>query len=108
MIQELNSLDDFNNAVGNTNTGLVVIDFYGKWCAPCKAIAPKFAFLSEKYKNVGFYSIDSGQSSMEQIVTACEINVLPTFCFFKNGRFMFKMEGADAAKLENLIKLNNV
>jgi thioredoxin 1 len=106
MVQEIKNLDDFTSSVGNENTGLIVIDFYADWCGPCKMIAPKYAKLAEKYQNVQFYKLNSDNGDTANVVTACEITSLPTFCFFKGGKYVTKLIGANDAKLEKILMDN--
>jgi thioredoxin 1 len=106
MVNEIKNLQDFTQAVGNNETGLVVIDFYGQWCPPCKMIAPKFVKISEKYPNVGFYKLDVDIPDVNKIVEACAISSLPTFCFFDKGVYLTRIIGADDIQIENIIKQN--
>ncbi|XWV24715.1 thioredoxin-like protein [Tupanvirus deep ocean] len=110
MVNEIKNLQDFTQAV-NDKVGLVVIDFYGDWCPPCKMIAPKFAKLAEKYPTVGFYKLNSDTPDVGKIVAACEVSALPTFCFFVNGKYITRVVGANDVQLENaiieIIKNNN-
>ena len=106
MVKEIKNLQDFAQAVGNTETGLVIIDFYGQWCPPCKMIAPKYVTLSEKYPDVGFYKLDVDLPDVRQIATTCEIRSLPTFCFFRGGIYFTRMIGANDVQLEVMINQN--
>ncbi|XWV25957.1 thioredoxin-like protein [Tupanvirus soda lake] len=102
MVTEIKNLQDFTQAV-NEKTGIVVIDFYGDWCPPCKMIAPKFAKLAEKYPNVSFYKLNSDAPDVGKIVSACEVSALPTFCFFIDGKYITRVVGANDVQLENVI-----
>ncbi len=37
--------------------GLVILDFWATWCAPCKKALPKMSKLHEKYENVNVVTI---------------------------------------------------
>ena len=106
MVQEIKNLEDFTKAIGDKNTGFVVIDFYADWCGPCKMIAPKFAKMAVKYPSVAFYKLNSDTEQTADIVSACQVNALPTFCLFSGGQFVTKMTGANDAELEEMIVSN--
>ena len=108
MVKEITKVEEFTQALTNTANNLVIIDFYGQWCPPCKIIAPKFEIMSQKYPTVGFYKIDINTPDGEKIATACEIKSLPTFCFFINGQYSTRIVGGDDVKLEALIQQNLV
>ncbi|AYV85459.1 MAG: thioredoxin-like protein [Satyrvirus sp.] len=112
MVKEIKNISDFSLAIGNKDTGVVIIDFYATWCGPCKVIAPKFAEMEEKYPNVSFYKLNADTEETAEISSACDIRGLPTFCFFVGGIFETKMAGANIVQLEkmlleNLAKIKN-
>ena len=102
---ELTNLTDFNNAL-KTND-LVVVDFYAKWCGPCKGIKPYFEELSklDKFKKVYFCAVDIDVGA--DIAEACDIQSLPTFLFYKKCKCVDELIGANKeelkSKLEKLI-----
>jgi len=108
------------NKLKATQDKLVVVDFFAKWCGPCKVrfvlssclatsqthsayqfIAPVFADMSKRYTNAVFISIDTEKV---KVGDAADVRALPTFKFFKNGRLLTQFSGADAAKLEATVK----
>ncbi|GAU99858.1 hypothetical protein RvY_10798 [Ramazzottius varieornatus] len=81
---------------------LVVIDFHATWCGPCRQIGPKFEEFSSKYADVIFLKVDVDEA--EDIPSEYEISVMPTFIFIKNGKPVETFSGANAGKLEDMIK----
>lgn len=104
MVNEINSTDEFTTAIGDSTTGLVVIDFWAKWCGPCVRIAPFFSQLSSKYSTAAFYKVNVDLQSVSEVVSKCEINAMPTFCFFVKGNLVDTVCGADPVELEKTVK----
>ena len=107
MVNEIKNLQDFTEALGDDKTGIVVIDFFGDWCPPCKMIAPFYAQLAEKYPNIAFHKINCDNPNVKDIVDTCEIRSLPTFCFFSGGIYIDRVIGANKQTLEDIIKQLN-
>jgi len=107
MVKNITNLSEFAACLGNVETGLVVIDFFTDWCGPCKRIAPGYLALAEKYPLVSFCKLNATnvdtQPEIAQIMNACQIGSFPTFCFFKGGKYLDKLIGADLGKLEQLV-----
>ena len=63
----------------------VVVDFWGEWCAPCKAIAPmleQFAADHAGRVKVAKVELDKNQKT----AIACGVRSAPTLLLFKDGR----------------------
>jgi thioredoxin 1 len=74
--------------------GLSLVDFWAAWCGPCQAIAPAIEQLADQYAGklkVGKLDTDSNQN------TAVRFNVrsIPTIMFFKDGKHIDTVIGAD-------------
>jgi len=81
---------------------LIVIDFYAEWCGPCRKMKPHFRKFAEKYPDVVFAKVDVDDA--EGIAEAEDVEVMPTFIFFKNGKKLHTFSGSDEQELENKIK----
>jgi thioredoxin 1 len=84
----------------------VVLYFTASWCGPCKKISPVVEELGNDvdYKDsVCFIKIDVDE--FEQLVDACNINAMPTFIFYKGGKEVDRMEGADENALRTKVAL---
>ena len=88
------------------NDNLSIVDFYTDWCGPCKRIAPVMEEMASKNSDVKFYKINAEypDPSIQKVVKACDVTSYPTFCFFKSSKCIKKVEGANAAAIEQAIK----
>lgn len=86
------------------NEGLVVVDFFATWCAPCQMLAPVLIELEKKYGDeVEFYKVNIDES--EDVAIRYGVSSVPTLIFFKNGEEIDRQEGfADEDELSNWIE----
>jgi thioredoxin 1 len=67
-----------------TNSGLVVVDFYAVWCGPCKMLSPILHEASdEKSSDAKFVEIDVDNA--QEIAKKFRVTSIPTVVFLKNG-----------------------
>ena len=82
---------------------IVVVDFFAKWCGPCKQFAPIFDDVSDKHSDVHFLKVDTDIE--KQLSAEYEISSIPTIVVLREGRVVFKKAGAlTRASLEHLIR----
>ena len=81
----------------------VVLDFWAEWCPPCRALAPTFEELAERYEGqVKFVklNVDDNQSVPQRF----GIKGIPTLVFFDGGREVERVVGASSkAALERIV-----
>jgi thioredoxin 1 len=83
--------------------GIVLLDWWAGWCAPCRAFAPVFQRASEKHPDVVFGKIDT--EAEPALAAAFGIHSIPTLMAFRDGILVFSQPGAlPAASLERLIE----
>lgn len=96
-IDYLKTIPEFDNA--KLQTSLLVIDFTASWCGPCKKIGPVFEKMAWEYPMVKFTKCDVDEADKE-LIELCEVAAMPTFKFFKAGKQVDEMQGADEAGLK--------
>ena len=79
--------------------GLVVVDYWADWCAPCKQMSPILDELAAEFGEVKFVKVDTNTNpnlAAEQGVLS-----LPTLQFFHGGRVEKSLTGG---KTKNALK----
>ena len=90
----MNQLDDQNfDAEVLQAKGVVIVDFWAVWCAPCRALAPVIADISNDYAGkVKVCKLDIESST--EIPARYGIRSIPTVLFFKDGEVVDRTVGA--------------
>jgi len=71
----------------------VLVDFYATWCGPCKMIAPTVEQLAAEFAGkVKVVKLDVDEAS--DIASQYSIMSVPTLMFFKDGKVVDKVLGA--------------
>ena len=73
----------------------LVVDFWATWCGPCRIVGPVISELAEEYDGrivVGKCDVEEN----EDIAMEYNIRNIPTILFFKDGRVVDKIVGAQA------------
>lgn len=81
----------------------VCIDFYAKWCGPCKRIAPEIENLAESWSSKGVKFLKVNTDSSPELSDDYDINSLPTFLFIDSRHdepiIVARVEGANIQKI---------
>jgi thioredoxin 1 len=80
---------------------LVVIDCFAQWCGPCKAIKPVFEEQAAQHPDATFIALDVDEHM--EFAEAYGVTGLPTFLFFRSGRLLQTVTGANPATLADAI-----
>ena len=62
----------------------VLVDFWAKWCGPCKMIAPVVEEISNELTDAKFIKVDVDEN--EDLANKYDIMSIPTLVVFKNGK----------------------
>ena len=77
----------------SVSEGLVVVDFWAPWCAPCRMIAPILEELQGEVKDkakIAKLNVDENPD----VATEYGVTSIPTLLIFKNGEMVERSVGA--------------
>jgi thioredoxin len=100
-MQEIKSLSQFNKLKASP---LLIVDFYAVWCGPCKVISPAFERIAKQHEASTFITFaECDVDKAKDVAQACGITAMPTFQFFKGGKKVDEVKGADVQQLTTKI-----
>jgi thioredoxin 1 len=86
-----------------TKDGIVLVDWWARWCGPCRMFAPVFENASETHPDIVFGKVDT--EAEQAMAQAAGIMSIPTLMAFRDGVLVFSQPGAlPAHVLEDLIE----
>lgn len=101
LVPEIKTIEDKNTMLKSYK--ICLIDVHAEWCGPCKITAPEFAKM---YKNYNLAGVVGLAKEDVELGLSPNVQVIPTFQFYVDGKFHSVITGADMINLENtLVKL---
>jgi len=90
VVHEIASVEEYKAALAQHERP-VVVDFHATWCGPCKLMAPMYARMAEKHKDVLFLKVNI--DPLPSIAQSSSIYGVPTFVFMKEGKEVTRVVG---------------
>lgn len=74
------------------NSELVFVDFWAKWCAPCKAFEPIYTEVALENPDIVFAQVNIEEH--EALANIFEIQSIPHLMVFKSGMIIYSDSGS--------------
>ena len=72
---------------------LSLVDFWAEWCGPCKVLGPAIDSIAHEYADsVGVFKLDVDANPLTP--ARFQIRGIPTVLFFKDGKLVDQIVGA--------------
>ena len=82
--------DNFKDSIDDK--GIVIVDFWAPWCAPCRSFAPTFEAASEKHADITFAKVNTEEQ--QELAGAFNIRSIPTLMVFRDQVIIYSEAGA--------------
>lgn len=94
------TFDNFTSTI--EKEGIVVLDLWASWCAPCRMFAPVFEAAAKRHPNVVWGKVDT--EAQPEIASALGVRAIPTLAVFRDGMLVFIQAGMLPARaLDELV-----
>ncbi|KAK6944830.1 Thioredoxin domain [Dillenia turbinata] len=105
---DIHSTQEFLGALSQAGDKLVIVEFYGTWCASCRALFPKLCKTAEEHPEILFLKVNFDEN--KPMCKNLNVKVLPYFHFYRgaDGQLeSFSCSLAKFQKIKDAIEMHN-
>jgi thioredoxin 1 len=83
--------------------GIVLLDWWAPWCAPCRSFGPTYEKAAERHPDIAFGKVNTEEQP--DLAGAFEIRSIPTLMVVRDKILLYSQPGAlSEAALEDVIR----
>ncbi|KAH9621132.1 hypothetical protein KSS87_023804 [Heliosperma pusillum] len=97
---DIHSTEEFLGALKDAGDKLVVAEFYGTWCASCRALFPKLCRMAEEHPDILFLKVNFDEN--KPMCKSMNVKVLPYFHFYRGADGKVEDFSCSLAKIQKI------
>ncbi|XP_059633095.1 thioredoxin-like 2-1, chloroplastic isoform X2 [Cornus florida] len=97
---DIHSTQEFLSALSQAGDRLVIVDFYGTWCASCRALFPKLCKIAEQHPEILFLKVNFDEN--KPMCKNLNVKVLPFFHFYRGADGLLESFSCSLAKFQKI------
>ncbi|KAJ4959223.1 hypothetical protein NE237_026334 [Protea cynaroides] len=97
---DVHSTEEFLRALSEAGEKLVIVEFYGTWCASCRALFPKLCKIAEEHRDILFLKVNFDEN--KPMCKSLNVKVLPYFHFYRGADGKLESFSCSLAKFQKI------
>ncbi|WOK99171.1 thioredoxin-like 2, chloroplastic [Canna indica] len=97
---DIHSTEEFIQALSEAGDKLVIVEFYGTWCASCRALYPKLCKTVEEHPEILFLKVNFDEN--KPMCKRLNVRVLPYFHFYRGADGLLESFSCSLAKFQKI------
>ncbi|KAJ6856865.1 hypothetical protein NC651_038529 [Populus alba x Populus x berolinensis] len=97
---DIHSTEEFLRALSEAGDRLVIVEFYGTWCASCRALFPKLCKTAEEHPEILFLKVNFNEN--KPMCRSLNVKVLPYFHFYRGAHGQLESFSCSLAKFQKI------
>ncbi|KAK7272769.1 hypothetical protein RJT34_29592 [Clitoria ternatea] len=97
---DIHSTQEFLSALSQAGDKLVIVEFYGTWCASCRALYPKLCRTAEEHPEIVFLKVNFDEN--KPMCKSLNVKVLPYFHFYRGAEGQLEAFSCSLAKFQKI------
>lgn len=97
---DIHSTEEFLDALGQAGDKLVIVEFYGTWCASCRALFPKLCRTAQEHPEIMFLKVNFDEN--KPMCKSLKVKVLPFFHFYRGADGLLESFSCSLAKFQKI------
>ncbi|GAB4853805.1 hypothetical protein Ancab_017999 [Ancistrocladus abbreviatus] len=97
---DIHSTQEFLSALSQAGDRLVLVEFYGTWCASCRALFPRLCRTAEEHPEILFLKVNFDEN--RPMCKNLNVKVLPYFHFYRGADGQVDAFSCSLAKFQKI------